>query len=150
MKIAINSSIGGFHLSDRACLWLVAKKDWELIDVSKEGWPDHKNHRIVYYESSHFDGLNDFCRNDLQQQEYTETDERTWEMDEGKYKTLGFWDLTFRTDPDLIECIEELGKDAYYPRGEIKVVEVPDGIEVEIHEGEAGYEWVAEKHRTWS
>lgn len=54
-----------------------------------------------------------------------------------------------RTDPDLIEVIQELGKQADGVHAKLKIVEVPDGVEWEIQEYD-GVEWVAEKHRTWS
>lgn len=49
-----------------------------------------------------------------------------------------------RTDPDLIAAVEELGAGT-----DLKVVEIPDGIEWELEEYD-GLEWIAEKHRTWS
>ncbi len=52
-----------------------------------------------------------------------------------------------RDNPVLIECIETLGSEA---GDDLKIVEIPDGVEWELHEGESGYEWIAEKHRTWS
>lgn len=51
-----------------------------------------------------------------------------------------------RADPDLVRVVEELGTLA---GSSLKVVEIPDNIEWDIHEYD-GIEWVAEKHRTWS
>ena len=51
-----------------------------------------------------------------------------------------------RDDPHLIQTIKELGIEA----GEdLKIVEVPDGVEWEVEEYD-GLEWVSEAHRTWS
>lgn len=54
-----------------------------------------------------------------------------------------------RDDPILIHLVEELLEDANGDYAELKVVEIPDGVEWEICEYD-GREWVAEKHRTWS
>lgn len=54
-----------------------------------------------------------------------------------------------RSDPALVQTVEELGEKADGSFSELKVVEIPDGIEWYIHEYD-GMEYVAEKHRTWS
>lgn len=53
-----------------------------------------------------------------------------------------------RDDPDLIEIVETLGKEADGSCARLKIVEVPDGVEWEISEYD-GLEHVAERHRTW-
>ena len=54
-----------------------------------------------------------------------------------------------RTDPILIKTIEELGTVADGFCAQLKVVDVPDGVDWQIDEYD-GIEWVAEKHRTWN
>lgn len=54
-----------------------------------------------------------------------------------------------RDDPDLVRVVEELGEEASGKYAELRIVEIPDGVEWEIEEYD-GLEWVAEKHRTWS
>lgn len=53
-----------------------------------------------------------------------------------------------RDDRDLVTAVEEMQEKAGGNWSELKVVEVPDDVEWEIHEYD-GWEWVAEKHRTW-
>lgn len=53
-----------------------------------------------------------------------------------------------RTDPDLILAVETLGDKANGSFADLRVVEIPDGIEYEINEYD-GIEWVDEVHRTW-
>jgi len=54
-----------------------------------------------------------------------------------------------RNDPDLVAAVETLGaKAASGAYAELKVVDIPDGIEYEIAEYD-GTEHIAEKHRTW-
>jgi hypothetical protein len=33
--------------------------------------------------------------------------------------------------------------------GNFRLVEVPDDAEVEVHQDDSGWEWLAERHRTW-
>ena len=53
-----------------------------------------------------------------------------------------------RTDPILVQVVEELGEEADGTYASLKVVEIPDDVEWQIDEYD-GSEWVAEKHRTW-
>ncbi len=59
------------------------------------------------------------------------------------------WDTSIsRNDPLLIEIVERLGKAANGEFAELKIVEIPDGVDWEIEEYD-GNEWVSEVHRTW-
>lgn len=53
-----------------------------------------------------------------------------------------------RSNPALVKCVEDLGEDASGSFAELKVVEIPDGVEWEIDEDD-GMEWVVEKHHEW-
>lgn len=55
----------------------------------------------------------------------------------------------YRQDPRLIAAIEKVGVDkASGELAEIKIVEIPDGVEWEIDEY-GGIETIHEKHRSW-
>lgn len=54
-----------------------------------------------------------------------------------------------RSDPLLVQTVEELGKKANGSCAELKIIEIPDGIEWEIDEYD-GMESVRECHRSWS
>lgn len=54
-----------------------------------------------------------------------------------------------RDDPDLVKVVEKLGKRSWGDCAELKIVEIPKGIEWELDEYD-GIEHIAEKHRTWS
>jgi hypothetical protein len=73
-----------------------------------------------------------------------------------KYKKLtnntdpNFYDLAIPRDCFLlIKLVEKLGEDVNTRFSNLKVVEIPDDVDWEIAEYD-GFEWVAEKHRTWS
>lgn len=57
------------------------------------------------------------------------------------------WDIR-RDCPHLVKVVEELGSRANSAYADLKVVQIPDGVEWQIDEYD-GNEWVAERHRTW-
>lgn len=54
-----------------------------------------------------------------------------------------------RNDPILIQVVSCLRKMANGEHANLKVVNIPDDVDWEIHVGDSGAEWIAEKHRTW-
>jgi hypothetical protein len=54
-----------------------------------------------------------------------------------------------RDSPQLVQIVEQLGERANARYSQLKVVQIPDGVEWTICEYD-GMEWVAEAHRTWS
>jgi hypothetical protein len=54
-----------------------------------------------------------------------------------------------RTDPKLIQVVEELGAKADGSCAKLKIINIPDGVDWEIDEYD-GQESVSEKHRSWS
>ena len=54
-----------------------------------------------------------------------------------------------RNDPQLIKVVESLGEAANGEHAELKIVEIPDGVEWTIEEYD-GNESVAERHRVWA
>jgi len=54
-----------------------------------------------------------------------------------------------RSDPDLVQVVEELGDQSSGSDSALKVVEIPDDVRWHISEY-GGIEWIAEDHRRWS
>ena len=65
------------------------------------------------------------------------------------HREMGYSRDIKRDDPKLVAIVERLGEAANGEFAKLKVVEVPDGVEIEIVEYD-GWEHVAEAHRTWS
>lgn len=55
-----------------------------------------------------------------------------------------------RTDPLLIQTVQELGDKANNKFSKLKIVEIPDDVDWYINESEEGLESVHEKHRVWN
>ena len=53
-----------------------------------------------------------------------------------------------RTDPKLVECVEKLGKRANGDYADLKIIEIPDGIDVTIDDYD-GIETVIEEGHYW-
>jgi hypothetical protein len=54
-----------------------------------------------------------------------------------------------RTDPILVEAVEVLKEEANTAYSNLKVIEIPEGVEWELSDHD-GLETVHEKHRIWS
>ena len=64
------------------------------------------------------------------------------------YDEISDWDIS-RDDAILVEIVEELGAKANGDYAELKVVEIPDGVDWYVSDYD-GNEHIAERHRTWS
>lgn len=122
MKIAINRCFGGFDLSD-AVYEVLISKGWQVTKYNEQGHYENDDAKIV----DGGDRWNGLC---------------------SRYSLVGS-DQDYRTNPDLIEVIEQLGEKANGRFGSIKIVEVPDDVEWEIDEYD-GLETIHEQHRVWS
>jgi hypothetical protein len=121
MKVVINRCFGGFGLSDQAFELFMTKKGIEFDKVpSKHSFRSEKSD---YYIKGHAGEDEHF---------------------------LYYFDLCQdRSDPMLVEVVEELGDKANGWAAELFIVEIPDDVKWHIHEYD-GIEHVAEDHRTWS
>lgn len=134
MKVVINRCYGGFGLSELAYEKLIeygipVRKYIEQKIDSKTGLflPEPLNDGEVIFDSN----LSD--KDDI------------WSF-MGRYWDT--WTSDNRAHPLMVKVVEELGEDANGRCAELKIVEIPDGIDYTIEEYD-GIEWVAEKHRTW-
>ncbi len=127
MKVVINKCYGGFGLSQEALRWLIEERGWTVDEVkSDEEWNKSKA-QIV--DASGID-----------------EDRHSWgPLTLG---SVGEREPACRIDPDIVAAVETLGEKANGEHASLKIVEVPDGTEIEIEEYD-GQEWIAETHETW-
>lgn len=118
MKVVINKCFGGFDLSDKA--------HERLIELG-----------VKYYKS--FDDM------PKQYKDLYVVDSGTRGF--GKYYS-NFSDYDKRTNPLLIQVVEELKEEASGRFGQLQIVEIPDDIQWEIDEYD-GIETLHELHRSW-
>lgn len=143
MKVVINNCYGGFNLS-KACIQrlfeLQGKPVWieddprypslGIMDV----WTVAPEDRVEVLRDEDFRKLTINER-----EEYNKNyNEQTW-----------YDHCLDRTDPFLVQAVEELGTEAASGKyAKLKVVEIPDDVKFVIEEYD-GIEHIAEVHRTW-
>lgn len=118
MKIVINKCYGGFGLSDEAHEWLIKNRNWKVTKYKNNEKEDETAQLVLTDNPEVY----------------------------GKY-----WDSISRedrTNQDLIDVVQALGSEADGKHADLKIVEIPDGIEYEIDEYD-GVESIEEKHRSW-
>lgn len=123
-KIVINRCFGGFGLSDAALERYAELKGINLVKNTKEkSWGG---------SSYWIDGIED-------REHYFSS------------HSIDGWEnrCDSRSDPILVQVVEEMGKAANGSCADLGIVEIPDDVDWEISEYD-GSEHVAEVHRTWS
>lgn len=148
-KIVINADYGGFSPSAKAIMRWAELSGIELHcivekDFMKRKWDEPRYYREIDVSKEPEEFLSTYFSTKPLKPDGT--------MDEDGYWYWGAddeFEKKFRTDPNLIQAIEELGNEASGSFSVLKIVEIPDDVEWVIEEYD-GMEWVAEVHRTWS
>lgn len=139
MKIVINACHGGFGLSDEAVVRYHEIKGLPLW-VTKDKEYDSISHYWTVPESERIEESGDkFYKMTM--------DERQSYNEKWREQTFSVYDIE-RTDPVLVQVVNELGDLVNSRYSELKIVDIPDDVNWEIAEYD-GVEWVAEVHRTW-
>ena len=136
MKLVINRCYGGFGLSQLAVREYLKRKGKECFIYSDENIGSGKLYRQTKIENANIFSI-------YTTKDFGET--TTWEEIQEYY----FYPRDIdRTDLDLIDVVKKLGNKANGTCSELKIVEIPEGIEFELSEYD-GLETVEEKHRSW-
>ncbi len=147
MKVVINVCFGGFGLSEAAYLKLA---EWG-VPIRKHIEQQRDEATGLYLPEPLNDGEVIFDR------ELTPAEEDPFSALYHRYKPNALsgrywddWTRQNRTHPLVVRLVEELGSAvASSKMAELKVVEIPDGIEYTIEDYD-GREHVAQVHETWS
>jgi len=123
MKITINKCYGGFSVNNDVAKLL--REKGVKITFEGENYPDGSGPKAKFIgEETHHLGNEDFGI---------------------KSDNYDIW----RSDPRLIEAIEEIGQDKAGGRfSEISIVEIPDDVDWYIDDYD-GIESIHENHRSW-
>ena len=139
MKVILNKCYGGFDVSDEGYQLYAKKKglqlytyeanvsDFDLLDKVE----NPRRSLLTWYFTIDFG----------------ETVRRNNLILDGWQAQLCL-DEDHRTDPVLIEVVEELGEKASGAFGQLEIVEIPDDISYEIADYD-GIETLHESHRQW-
>lgn len=142
MKVVINKCFGGFGLSDKAVEMVMNRKGLNCF-------------RYKQTKFSFESGDDEFTRCELFNNKdllrYYQTED-LGEKFVGEFPYDTCWNdyKIKRDDTDLIAVVEKLGEEAASGSfAELKIVEIPDDVNWEIHEYD-GLETIHEAHRSWS
>lgn len=140
MKVVVNRCYGGFSLSDKAIEMIMNRKGLNCF-------------RYMQTKYNFLDGVNEYTKCDE-----TEVNNHlfvcymTKDLGEkiSKLPNEFFWNdrIIDRNDVDLVAVVEELGEKADGRFAQLKVVEIPDGVNWEIDDYD-GVETIHEVHRSW-
>ena len=137
MKVILNKCYGGFGVSQEAYELYAKKKGIEIFSYKLECRNDKPIYRKTDMGSSIFTIT------------FTKDFGDCVELsDDNSEKYILELCSNHREDPVLIEVVEELGKKANGPFGELVVVDIPDGMEYEIDEYD-GVETLHQKVKKW-
>lgn len=148
MKVVINQCFGGFSLSPLAYQELAKRQGKECfffqIGFGKYTPIPNEDLKKVnsFFTVFSVPNPNDYRLDERGEDgTYKEANERSEAISIKDYKDE-------RDNPHLVEVVELLGEKANTRVSNLKVIEIPDGIDFTIEEYD-GNEWIAEKHRTW-
>lgn len=137
MKVILNKCFGGFCVSQEAYELYAKKKGIEIFSYDFR----YKNGKPTYRKTNAGSSIfNTTFTKDFG--DYIEMSDDDFDK---YYLNL---DESHREDSVLIEVVEELGKKANGPFGELVVVDIPDGMEYEIDEYD-GVETLHQKVEKW-
>jgi hypothetical protein len=140
MKIVINECYGGFGLSLKA-----QEAYLKLIGKEAYFYASERVEKTERYKKIAYDGEVGLFALTLTK-DFGETFDRLSNKD---YREHNFYDFDLdRDDINLVKVVEELGEEANGNGSELKVVEVPDGVDWVLQEYD-GLEHIAEVHQTW-
>jgi hypothetical protein len=146
MKVVINRSYGGFRLSYEGVKRYFEIKGWDFY-CAKEGDDYKVNSYVEFNPEKDNTAYRSYFRNYIPE---PFSNRLSVEKQNKIYEDAGWWDCydLERTDPVLIQVVEELGKAANDFCSKLLVVEIPDDIKWHISQHD-GMETVEEEHRSW-
>lgn len=136
MKVVVNRCFGGFGLSAKAIKLYCEKIGKPIFRIINKERLDYLSSIYQYLD---WDANEIFCYY------ITKPLNEDGTMQEDSY--FAEWEIE-RSDPILVQVVEELEKESWGVCAELEVVEIPDGIDWYIHEYD-GNETIHENHRSW-
>ena len=137
MKVVINTCYGGFGLSHEGAMYMAKLKGLTLY-CADERWP------LMYFTVPPDQIPASISGTDFYRMSLEDRAEHNRRFNEVYFDTRNM----ARDDPFLVQTVEELGEESWGVCAELRVVEIPDGIDWEITEYD-GNETVEEAHRSW-
>lgn len=155
MKLVLNKCYGGFGLSPKAIKRIAELQGRECYFFKDTFSPS--GHLPVTIEEA--EKLTFFSAFSIQNPDEYLANEKDWHsmtMEERqesnkKYSSVYLnsnYGYTERNDPILLQVVNELGEEASGKLAELRIIEIPDGIEWDIDDYD-GIETAHERHMSW-
>lgn len=154
MKVVINKCYGGFSLSPLAVKELAKRKGKECFffryDFTDKTYTpmtldEAQKERLTWHAFS----VPNPAEMGANQDGWHEMTDKQRQESNRRYTEISLPSRPDdRSDPDLIAVVKKLGKKASGACADLKIVQIPDGVDYLIDEYD-GLEHIAEKHRTW-
>ena len=138
MKIVINRCYGGFGISHEGMMRYYEIKG---VDV----YPEKNTWFWTYWLVPASEHVSSTI---LEKWSTLSIEDRTEYNKQYREQTLSSSEIS-RDDQALVQVVEEMGESANGEHADLKVVEIPDGVQWQIEEYD-GMEHIAEVHHTWS
>jgi hypothetical protein len=152
MKIVINRCFGGFSLSPRAVKRLAQLQGRDCFFYMREGHEYRPLSRVIEVEKKLDD---EELENSFLLEAFDISDFHAQYKKIKGAKQNKFWEQHYlttrpddRTDPKLIQVVEELGEKANGQCAKLKIIEIPDTIQYDIEEYD-GQESIHQRHASW-
>ena len=141
MKVILNKCYGGFGCSD-ACYRLYAQKKGIEVYPYKLAEVRGREKGCIYrkVDAKDCDGWENYLKKDFGDS-FVDKEVDAW-------AELVWLNTSYREDPVLIECVEELGEKANGKYARLEVVESPDGLDYVVDDYD-GVETLHENVRCW-
>jgi hypothetical protein len=165
MKVVLNKCYGGFGVS-LECLWALIQRGSKGVEVHDipdyygannpnfaDRWRESWEKDLAEMKAEKYRKRPDWLpggwlASSLESTLYNVDEMKVYGYDRGNQYIEGSL-VRSRCNPDLIDLIEKNGSEwASSDMGELRVVEIPDGIQWEIDEYD-GIERIDEVHRSW-
>jgi hypothetical protein len=154
IKIVINRCFGGFSLSAKAIKRLAELQGKECYFFKWQIKPDNyipltleECEKSLFWLAFSIPNPNEYFTKDKDWNKLTLKEKKKHSK---RYEKVDLPTHRMdRTNPLLIQVVEELGKEANGSCAELKIVKIPSEVDWEIDEYD-GLETIHEKHRSWS
>lgn len=133
MEIVKNVCYGGFGLSPQAQIQYLRRKHGVVHAYEKGDERIYRRIRLASYEGTFGQALTHIDQGNVAGEEL-----------EGYFRDTS----VDRTDPVLVDVVEEMGEAADGSSAQLTIVEVPDDVDWFIDDYD-GQEIIRESHRTW-
>lgn len=156
MKLVINTCYGVFSLSPKAVKRLAELNGKDCFFFSSGIVDPRREITMEKAEASHgswsaYSETNVDSRNWLKRASewFSLSDKERNELSELEQRLSLTSHPEDRSDPLLIQTVEELGEEANGAYAKLRVIEIPDGVSYEIDDYD-GIESIHETHRSWA